>query len=215
MLVMAASSINSMITFSMRLGVKGFDLTLKFTQIQEQVTRILGDRGVAIQFTARLDQFGSVEKTTTSIALIATGIIIETVRADTFHVTIGQEALTLFAEELGHCILHHVSVFVDLLENILSDLSLFFRGGATKVIKGEVEPFVDAGVDRMVLVAKSLAGDTFFQSLGFSGRAVFVRAADIKSVVATHPAVTSIHISTQGRADNVAQMRNVVDVGKG
>ena len=51
--------------------------------------------------------------------------------------------------------------------------------------------------------------------LGFCGSAVFIGAADVDAVVSSAAAVACIHIGAQHTTNDVAQVRNIVDIGQG
>ena len=52
-----------------------------------------------------------------------------------------------------------------LVENVLGNHSLVLCGGATKVVKLDVEPLVDLVVDRVVVVADFLGGCILLECL--------------------------------------------------
>jgi len=55
--------------------------------------------------------------------------------------------------------------------------------GASKVVKVDVKPLVDLIVQLEVLVTNLLWSETFFQSLRFGCRTVFIGSTNIKCVV--------------------------------
>ena len=64
------------------------------------------------------------------------------------------------AVELLGLLLCYVSVPVALGEDVLDDLSLERRAGASEMIKWDIEPFVDLLMDLMIAVAELAWGDT-------------------------------------------------------
>ena len=86
--------------------------------------------------------------------------------------------------------------------------------GATEVVELDIEPVVCALVLLVVLGAYLLAPETLFESLCLRGRAVLVRAAQEQRVAAVHTTVLGKYVGAEAAADYVAQMRNVIHVGK-
>ena len=86
----------------------------------------------------------------------------------------------MFAVELVDGFLAAPSVAFEFEEQLLCDLCLLLRGGAAEFVERNVEPFVDALVDLMVLVADLLRSRLLFQGLGLRSRSVFIRTACTK-----------------------------------
>lgn len=68
-------------------------------------------------------------------------------------------------------------------------LCLFLRGGSAKKVKVNLEPFVDAGVNGVVLVADLLRGQTLLSGLVFRSCAVLVCATNKEQVPVSQTAV--------------------------
>lgn len=71
-------------------------------------------------------------------------------------------------------------------------LGLVARRCATKVIKIDVEPFVDLLMKLEVLLADLSRRCSLLQRLHLGGRAVLIRAADVEALVAADTAVPEI-----------------------
>lgn len=117
---------------------------------------------------------------------------------------------------------------------------LLGRGGAAEVVEGDAEPGVDVGVEGVVAIAEHLGAQPLLQRPRLRGRAVLVRATHEQGVPAPQPAVPehARHtwpgkttpsrpqrgppaaspgegVGAEHAADDVAQVRDVVHVGKG
>ena len=100
------------------------------------------------------------------------------------------------------------------MENCLADFCLFRSGRPPKLVKLYVEPLVDLVMDNMVLVADLLGRALLLQGLGLGGRPVLVGAAYVDGVVPPQPAVPREHVGAEHAADDVPQVRDVVDIGQ-
>ena len=68
-------------------------------------------------------------------------------------IPVRQKPLALLAKELLHGVLAQVVVVVQVPEDGLRHLGLLRGRGSTELVERDVEPLVDAGVQRVVLVA--------------------------------------------------------------
>lgn len=100
------------------------------------------------------------------------------------------------------------------MENCLADFCLLGRGCPPKLVKLNVEPLVNFGMDSMVLVADLLGRALLLQGLGLGGRPVLVGAAYVDRVVPPEAAVPGENVGAEHAADDVAEVRDVVDVGQ-
>lgn len=91
-------------------------------------------------------------------------------------------------------------------------LLLLGRRRPPKVIEADAEPPVDAVVHLKVLVADLLRRQILGERLRLGGRAVLVGAANVQGVVAGHARVPGEDVARQHAADDVAEMRHIVDV---
>lgn len=103
---------------------------------------------------------------------------------------------------------------MNIIKNVLSNRSLFRRGGTAELIEVTIEPLVDLSVDCIVIVTNLLAGFLLLQSFGLSSGTVFISAANVDAVVAGEASVPGVDIGGENAADDVAQVRNVVNVWK-
>lgn len=69
-------------------------------------------------------------------------------------------------------------------------------------------------MDSMILVANLLGRALLLQGLGLGGRPVLVGAAYVDRVVPPKPAVPREHVGAEHAADDVPEVRDVVDVGQ-
>lgn len=69
-------------------------------------------------------------------------------------------------------------------------------------------------MDRMILVADLLGRALLLQGLGLGGRPVLVGAAYVDRVVTPEPAVPREHVSAENAANDIPEVRDVVDIGQ-
>ena len=108
-----------------------------------------------------------------------------------------------------------IIIFVETIENILSDFGLPLSGGASEVIEVAVEPVVNLFVNHMVVVTDLLGRLFLLKSLNLSGCAVLVRATHVERVVTHQAAVAREDISAKHTPYDVAEVRYIVHVGQG
>lgn len=132
----------------------------------------------------------------------------ETVREEFAVVSMCTEGLSSFT-------LLNIAVLPELLEDLLHNLCLLLSGCSAEDVKVDTEPVVDSLVKGVVLGAKVGGRKTLFKGLCLGSGTVLVGTTDVDSVVTSSFAVASKHVSRKNTADDVAQMRDVVDVGKG
>ncbi|KAI6775512.1 hypothetical protein HG530_002270 [Fusarium avenaceum] len=158
-----------------------------------------------------------VDKATTSIALITTST--EVVADATFSLdeTVCKELamVRMRTERLSSLALLNVVVLPKLLENVLHNLRLLIGWRSAEDVKVDSEPVVDPLVKGVVLGAKVGGRETFLESLGLGSGTVLVGTADVDGVEASGSAVASKHVGREDTANDVTQMGDVVDVGKG
>lgn len=161
-----------------------------------------------------INELDSIDELAAAIALITLGIIEATalVMACTSHHSISKWGLASLTVLLSKLIFKGVTLSTEVIKNILGNLCLLRRSGTAKLVKIAVEPLVDFGVKSVVMITDLLTRLTFLSGLGLSGCTILVGTADVNSVVASKTAVSGIHIGRENAADNVAQMRNVIDI---
>lgn len=96
------------------------------------------------------------------------------------------------AVQLKHGLLNQQVALVKSQENILCNLGLLLSGGAAKLVKVNLHPFVALLVDRVVLVAQLLAGHSISQCLGLGSSSVLVSAADVESIDVANATVSVV-----------------------
>ena len=105
-----------------------------------------------------------------------------------------------------------VLVIVNLLEDVLSNLSLVVSSGSSEVIKVTVKPFVDVLVDLIVVVTDFLGSLLLLDSLSLSCCAILISTTDVESVVAHESAISSKDICREHTPNDVTQVRHIVHV---
>ena len=83
------------------------------------------------------------------------------------------------------------------------------------MIKFDLKPVIDGSMQLVIAVTNGLTCRALFICLGLGCRSILVRSTDVEGLVATQPAIPGKHVSRQDGTDDVAQMGNIVDVGKG
>ena len=152
--------------------------------------------------------------------LVSPRIIVGAVRAGPLDEAIRQKLGAAEAKHLLHHVLQDVALGLIGGKDALSNDCLrpcrrarrLRTTSAAKVIKGDVKPGVDGAVLHVVAVADLASGTALLRGLGLVRRAVLIRAAHVHAVHAALAAETSVHIRRQHAADEVAQVRHVVDV---
>lgn len=161
-----------------------------------------------------IDKFCCVDKLTAPITLITFSIAIVAHGALTTHESISQEAFTLLAVLLIDNLFESVALSNDVIENVLSNLSLLGCAGATKTIEITIKPIIDFLVDRMVVITNLLASFAFLHRLGLCGSAVLVSTAHVDGIMAGKTRIPCKDISRKHTADNVSKVGHIVDVGE-
>lgn len=131
----------------------------------------------------------------TLVALISSCILVGTQRAFSLDEAIGQEGVVCFAVRLGGFLFLQEAVLVEFCENVLGNVCLLGGGSATEDVEANVEPFVDLGVQLVVLVAQLFRCALFFDSLGLGGSSVLVGAANEEGGKAASLAVSATRLS--------------------
>jgi len=159
---------------------------------------------------------GTAEQLLAFIALVTLGLIVLAggVGTGTCYIPIGQEPIALLTIALLHGVLKYASVLARFVEYLLDDGGVPWCARPTKVIKFDVEPFVDVVMDLKIVVADFLGRLPLLEGLDFRGRPVFVRAADVQHIVAVEPLVPCKHIGRKHTPDKIAEVWYVVDIGQ-
>jgi hypothetical protein len=181
-------------------------------EINEDMLGWFDLRSSTTELTFRVDEFVSIQKLGTTIALITLSIREVTERAFSSNKSIGQKSFTFLAILLLNNLFIGVTILMNFIKDILSNHSLFLSWGSTKVIEVTVEPFVDFFVNLVIMVTKLFWSFLFLNSFGFSGSTVFISTTDIDSVVSHQPAVSGKDISWKDTTYDVAKMRNIIDI---
>lgn len=105
-------------------------------------------------------------------------------------------------------------VLVQLEEDVLHNLRLLLGRSSAKVVEANLEPLVNILVLDVELVTEFLGGLARLESLGLSGSAVLVCAADVQRRPVAKLAEARVDVGTEDTADDVSKMRDVVDIGK-
>ena len=103
---------------------------------------------------------------------------------------------------------------MQVIKDVLGDLSLCWSSCSSKVIEVTVEPLVDFPVDGMVVVTNLSWSLVVCTSLCLSCSTILVSATHVDTVVANQTGKSSIDISRENTANDVSKMRHIVDVGQ-
>ena len=122
--------------------------------------------------------------------MVSARIFITALRTGTSHITVGKKTLAFRAKQLFGCVLGDITVFIKVCKNSLSNFRLLRRGRAPKMVKSDVEPFINIFVQGMIVIAQFSRRFVFFKSFCFGCSAVFIVTADIKRFIAAASAKT-------------------------
>jgi len=117
------------------------------------------------------------------VALISSCIQVSTKWTLSLDEPVCQKCSVLFTVWLHGCLFFEVTIFVQLREDILSNVGLLSRRCSSKDIESNLEPVIDLLVNFVVLVAKFFWGAFLFYRLSLSRCSVLVCTAHVKSVV--------------------------------
>ncbi len=146
------------------------------------------------------------------VALISSGVRILAKRTSANNEAISKPEIAVWTVALGHFLLERPILLVDVQENLLSYLSVPVSGGPPEIVKSNVKPFVNLLVYLEVVIAHFLGCLFLLHGFHFSCCAVFVSAADIQDIGALEFFEAGVDICGQDAADNIAQMRDVIDI---
>jgi hypothetical protein len=128
-------------------------------------------------------------------------------------IAVRQESAATAAVELFNGPLQDITPLIELLKDFLDDFGLNRGGGTAELIKSNMEPTVDIGVDRIIPVAEFPGAYPLLGGPGFRGGAVLIGTADIEGIVAPEPAKPGKDIGGED-LDKVPQVGYVIDIGK-
>ena len=181
-------------------------------EVDEQVLARDDARHGARELAPRVDELRRVEQRAALVALVATGVLVLALGAGAHHVPVREELPELVAVQLLLCLLLQHAPLVEVPEDFLCNLRLRARARAPKVVEIDHEPLVHRPVNLVEVVANLARTDAHLEGLCLRGRAVLVRAADVQNVVAPRTAVPRVHVRAQHAADDVAEVRHVVNI---
>ena len=159
------------------------------------MSRLSRYRRRTIELASGLLEIERVEKVSALVALVAPRVLVATERTLALDESVGQESLVLLAVRLDRRSLLKEAVLVKLGKDVLSDFRLLVGRGPAKDVEANVEPFVDLGVQLVVLVAQLFRCALFFDSLGLGGSSVLVGAANEEGGKAASLAVSATRLS--------------------
>ena len=149
-----------------------------------------------------------------SVALVSLRVFVPALVALTPNQPVGKEGVTLWAVLLVDDLLRCLSFLAQGVEDIVSDIGVFLGrgGGPSKFVEVAIEPLVNFGVDGVVIIADLLWSLVLLACFGFCGGSILVCTANIDGVVACESSESGIHVSRQYAADDIPEVRHVVDV---
>ena len=149
-----------------------------------------------------------------SVALVSLRVFVPALVALTPNQPVGKEGVTLWAVLLVDDLLRCLSFLAQGVEDIVSDIGVFLGrgGGPSKFVEVAIEPLVNFGVDGVVIIADLLWSLVLLACFGFCGGSVLVCTTNIDGVVACESGESGIHVSRQYAADDIPEVRHVVDV---
>ena len=187
---------------------------LNLFEVNEDVLGLSDLWGRSGNLGLRVNQIGGIQEFPALVTLVTTGIMVAAQRTCAGYEAIGKEHILLHIVELLDGLLICEFPVLKLVEDFMSDLGLPISGSAAEVIEVAVEPVIDLLVDGVVVVTDLLGGLTLLQGLDLGGSAVLVCPADVQSVVAHQAAIACEDIGGEDTADDVSQVRDIIDIGK-
>ena len=187
---------------------------LVLVQGKVPVLGFLLHRHGAAQARLRFQQLFRRKGGTTLLALVAVGMRIAALGADSLDEAVCQEHFGLLVIELLRLLDNEIVLVVELAEELGSILRMHLGRGPG--INVEVDPKARKGVlhDFVVLVHDILRRDTLVFRLDGDGHAVLVAAADKQHILSPHAEVTDIDVAGDVGTGQVADMDRTVGIGE-
>lgn len=161
------------------------------------------------------NQIGRIQQFTAAVTLVTSSVIILAMGAGTQDESISQKSIACEAFGLLKSIFEGKALRVEGIEYALADFSLLRGTCLSPIIKIDVEPVVNLGVESVIEVTNLLGCLLFGKSLCFSGSTILVSTTNVDSIVASESGPSGINITTQDATNQVTKMGDIVDVGKG
>src|SRR5262245_18517053 len=145
----------------------------------------------------RLEEFGRIEQSATTVALIAARSLVSAVRAGSDDVPVGQEATVLRRPHLPHLTLLDQPGRIEAPIEVLGQSVILRRRRATEVIEGQGKSAVDLGLNGMLLVAIGAYALSGCGGGQFGRGTVLVGAANEQDIGTGLPAKSCVDIGRQ------------------
>ena len=81
-------------------------------------------------------------------------------------------------------------------------------------IKSDIEPSIDLFMDFIIIIANFLRSLALLHCLDLSGCSIFVSAANIEHIGALKLLVSRVDVGGKDAANDVTEVRDIVDVGQ-
>lgn len=135
--------------------------------------------------TLWVNKLNSVDELTAAVALVTLGIWEATALkgASTADHAISEGCGACFTVLLLDSVLIGVASILQVVEDILSNLSLLRGRSTAELIKIAIKPLVDLSVQAMIVIADLLASLALLTSLGLCSCAILVGTTDVERVV--------------------------------
>ena len=163
----------------------------------------------------RLDQILRVEGSATIVALVATGPVVTTVRANSFHIAIWQEPVATRAVGQEHLGRVYISLIQQILKNLLGHLLMIFGVSGSKQVEGYAQPFPRIQKHRMIPAQNIRWRYTFLLSSDCNGSTVGITTGNHQHIVAAHPVVTGKYISGQVAPSDMPHVQWAIGIRPG
>ena len=157
----------------------------------------LDDRCCIASSALRVNELNSVDKLTASVALVALGVSVTTAlewASSTDH-AICEGRCTCLTILLLNSIFIGIAGILQVVEDVLRNLSLFWCCGTAELVEVAIEPLVDLSMLLMVMITDLLRSLTLLTSLGLSGSAVLVGTTDVNCVVTSQTTEAGVYIT--------------------
>ena len=164
---------------------------------------------------ARIDKIGWVKNTCAIFTLVATCIFVMTMRTFALDIAVWQKAGIINGVDLTCCHFLQQDILIQLVIKMLSQIVILLWAGTAKPVKGEVKAGVYILLHLIHLTAVISDWFTLFLCCKFSGRAVLVCCTNEKHLIPAQTLKAGMHIGRQHGADQISQMLDAVNIGKG
>jgi hypothetical protein len=116
---------------------------------------------------------------------------------------------------LGHRFFENLALFLNVQEDLLSNLCMPLGASPPEVIEPNIKPFIHLRVNFVVMVANLPRSLLLLHRLHLSSRSVLVSTADVQHVRPLQFLEARVDVRRKDATDNISKVGHVVDIGQG